>query len=565
MWDRISARYPRLWQLIRHGLFPALFYLLWFCLLTYPLMGKFFTAIFGDEKDGLQNVWNVWWVNLAVRHPGTYPSIWYTNLLHWPWGTTLVGHTLNPFNGYLGVALQTFFSLRTTYNLIVVFTFVAGGLSMYWLAYYLTRSYWASLVAGFVFTFSSYHFAHGDMHLQTASLEWIPLFLLCWLALLKRPGALIAIAAALVLWLVILCDYYYFTYCVLAAILVLAWQAARERSLRSLLGREHVIALAVFGLATLLLAGPLAARLLIENMRDPFVGAHEPVTYSLDLLELFIPGGNWLFGAWTQPYWSRLPGKVAENSVFLSWPVLGFMAWLWAKRRSLDAATRDHLYLWSGLFALFFLLALGPALHIAGNTVWSSWMPYELLGRLLPFLSLSGVPVRMGVMLILSAAVLSAFVLRDLFAAWPRRGFWTACLLAIIVFQSLPARFNTTRAPTPGWVTALSKLPGDGGVVDLTKLPKGLPLYYQTIHHKPMAFGYLARLPASVDAADQELSGAIAASDYSRLASAYHIRYIVAEDPLPAPADQPGVSLTVAYHAQGVWIYRLSCLCEADP
>src|SRR5512140_62429 len=102
-WDRVMAKHPRLWNTAKHGVFPALFYFLAFCLLTFPLMGKFFSVFFADQVDGMQNVWNIWWVNLVVQRPDIYPSIWYTNLLHWPSGTTLVGHTLTPFSGFLGV------------------------------------------------------------------------------------------------------------------------------------------------------------------------------------------------------------------------------------------------------------------------------------------------------------------------------------------------------------------------------------------------------------------------------------------------------------------------------
>ena len=69
------------------------------------------------------------------------------------------------------------------YNTITIFAFVMGGLTMYWLAYHLTRSFWGSLLAGFIFTFSNYHFMHAQGHLQLISLEWIPLFVLCWYCL----------------------------------------------------------------------------------------------------------------------------------------------------------------------------------------------------------------------------------------------------------------------------------------------------------------------------------------------------------------------------------------------
>ena len=99
---------------LKHVIFPLLFYFLFYCLLTYPLILKFFTHFFTSSGDGLQNVWNIWWVNLVVRKPDLFPTIWQTNLLHWPYGTTLYGQTLNPFNGFLAVFLLKFLSLTAT-------------------------------------------------------------------------------------------------------------------------------------------------------------------------------------------------------------------------------------------------------------------------------------------------------------------------------------------------------------------------------------------------------------------------------------------------------------------
>ena len=67
---------------------------------------------------------------------------------------------LVPINAIFGL------SLVEQINLLVIFGFVMGGVTMFWLAYYLTRSWMGALVAGAIFTFSSYHFAHsiGHMH-----------------------------------------------------------------------------------------------------------------------------------------------------------------------------------------------------------------------------------------------------------------------------------------------------------------------------------------------------------------------------------------------------------------
>ncbi len=404
--------------------------------------------------------------------------------------------------------------------------------------------------------------------MQSASLEWIPLFLLCWVLLLTQPRPLVGIAAALALWLVLLCDDYYFLYCVLAAAIVFLWYAVSNRSLGFLVRAQHLIPVLLFAGTALLLTGPLIGSLLMSNAHDPLLGAHDPAFFSLDLLGLLIPGGSWLFNNWTRFYWDRLPGNITENSVFLALPVFLFIVYLWGKRRFLEPARKLQLYLWSSIAGIFFLLALGPVLDVAGMPVFYQAMPYTLLGRLLPFLDLSGVPARMTAMVALAAAVLSAFALQRLWAQFPRRRFVTLALLAVLLFESLPAPIVTTTVAVPGYVTALAALPNDGGVLDLlkpdqVKLGMGLQLYYQTIHGKPITTGYLARLPSSVAATEWPLSLAVAAHDYAKLWGTYQIRYILSSDPLPARPDQPYISLALIYDHPDARIYRLSCLCES--
>ena len=547
---------------LKHGIFPLLFYFLMFCLLTYPLISEFSTHFFADRRDGLQNVWNLWWVNSAVLHPELHPSIWYTNLLHWPYGTTLYGQTLNPFNGFLAVFLLRFLSLTATYNTITVFAFVMGGVTLYWLSYYLTRSFWGSVIAGFIFTFSNYHFMHAGGHLQLVSLEWIPVFVLCWYILITKPGPVIAMVAAIALWLVILCDYYYFFYCVLTAILIVLWHAFVNRNFWFIGSRAYLLPMGTFVVAALLLTGQIIASLLIINHRDPLLGSHDPVSFSLDLPALIIPGGHWRFNQWTEFYWSRLPGNIDESSVYMGLPVYVFLGYVWMKRKALELATVQQIQLWFSVMGFFVLMALGPALHIAGRVVWDRFMPYTILASVFPFLDLSGVPVRMMVMVILSASLLSAVALRELFQQFPKKMVLTVVLLGVLLFESLPTPLPANRILVPEYVQSLAGLPNDGGVIDLVAERASLSLYYQTIHSKPVVFGYVSRLPTSVDSRDQALAETIESRDYGRLWATYHIRYLITREVIQAQDVQPYISIEAVYDNDHVRIYRIGCECE---
>lgn len=542
--------------ILKHGVIPSVFYFIIFCLYTWPLILDFSTRFFTDAGDGFMNIWNLWWVNTAITQPSVHPSIWHTGMLHFPFGTTLLGQTLNPLNGLLAVPLLRVISLVEAHNLIVSFSFVMSGVTAYWLSYYLTRSFWGSILAGYVFTFSSYHFAHYYGHLNLISMEWIPLFVLCWYILVTRPGILMALASALTLWLVLLCDYYYFFYCILIGVLIAVWYMIERRSIRLFIQRDYLIPFSIFILSSLLTLGQTVLPLMRLSRIDPFMDAHNPKSFSLDLFALFIPGETWRFGQLTKGYWSQLPLGISETSVYFGYAVIILLVYLWIGRRNIETH-KPHL--WYSLLIFFFLMALGPILQINGNIIYDSLMPYTILEKAIPFLKLSGVPIRMVVMVTLAASVLSAMAFTVIQKS-SRKTIFISLVLVLLFVEYLPARLPSTSTEVPHYISALAELPDDGGVLDLAAPTKYSQLYYQTQHRKPMIFGYVARNPSSVLEKEKGLVRAINRKDYVTLWNTYHISYIVTDEIIEY--ENPFVSVQLVYQDNDVNIYRLECVCQ---
>src|SRR5690349_14203084 len=388
-------------------LIPLIFYLVCFYLLTFPQLHQFSTHYFTDEGDGLGNIWNLWWTNKAITE--LHQSPWHTTFLYYPYGTSLLPHTLNPFNGLLAIILLRLMSQVQAHNFIVVFTFVVSGVTAFFLAREFTKSFVACLIAGFIFTFSEYHFSQAQGHLNLLSMEWIPLFVLCWYRLITRPRVITGVLAAGVLFLVLLCDYYYFLYCVLIGLLIFIWHWIRSKDWLFFLRSEYPRALGAFLFTTLITSAPLVISLLVLLIRDPPSGAHDPADFSLDLLGLFIPGRQWRFPELTFFYWGGLNDTV-EKSVHIGFAVLFILVYVWIKRKKLHEAVG----LWFLVFVVFALLALGPVLHVGGHEVRFPLMPYTIVAKVIPGMSLGGMPVRMVSMAILAASVLAAVGLAEL-------------------------------------------------------------------------------------------------------------------------------------------------------
>ena len=219
--------------------------------LTYPLVTQFGRAIPGDGFDGWQNYWNLWWIKTAVLEQHTHP--WLTHLLYYPTGVGLLFHTLNAFNGFITLPIQLAFGLLPAYNAAVLFSFTLGGLGAYLLARYILgsrSSHLAAFAAGVIFTFSPFHIAHLLGHMQVISLEWIPFYALYLLKTVQcgletrnwtleaggatrftlhppRPIWHNGLLAALFLTLVALCDWYYVLYCLILTAVVVVWVLLR--------------------------------------------------------------------------------------------------------------------------------------------------------------------------------------------------------------------------------------------------------------------------------------------------------------------------------------------------
>jgi len=423
----------------------------------------------------------------------------------------------------MAIVLMRLMTQVQVYNFIMIFTFVVSGVTAFLLAREFTKSYPACLLAGFVFTFSEYHFGHAQGNLNLLSMEWIPLFMLCWYRLITKPRVVTGVVAAGTLFLVLLCDYYYFLYCVIAGLLVFIWHWIRSRDWLFFLRPNYAHALGAFLLVTLITAGPLVISLLVLLVRDTPSGAHDPASFSLDLLGLFIPGRYWRFYELTSFYWDGLNDTV-EKSVHIGFAVLFILGYVWIKRKHLHEAVG----LWFLIFVVFAVVALGPVFHLGVHEIHFPLMPYTVFVKIIPGMSLGGMPVRMVVMAILAASVLAALGFGELL----RHQRWSvgsvafvAMLLAVLVFEYLPGPFPARENPLPDFVRELKKLP-DGAIYD-ARSSKFHALYYQTIHQRPMAFGYISRVPKSVDAKSTELRQVFEMGDYEKLYREYGFRYLI--------------------------------------
>jgi hypothetical protein len=496
------------------GLIPILGFLALTLVMTYPLVTRFGAAIPGDSFDGWQNYWNLWWVKVALLDKITSP--WFTDLLYYPTGVSLLFHTLNPFNGLTFLPVQLAFGLLPAYNSAVVFSFVMGGLGAYLLARYVLgpgSSRLIAFAAGAIFTFAPYHIAHLLGHMQLISLEWLPFFALY---LLRAAGvgetrfarvrhgrdAAAAIRwreiglATLFLVLVALCDWYYVFYCLILSAVVAAGcivRALRRADDSALLHR--LAGIAAIWLAAVLVLSPLLVPMVREARATDYM-VPDPAQsriLSADLLAFITPQGfHPLWGEWARKASAGFTSTISEYTVFAGYAVIVLaIAGLFSRRR------RVSKWLWLATGLTFFALALGPVLHINGQTALLPGgreipLPYGLLGGL-PFLDIMRSISRLDVMVMLALAMLAALGL-DVLARGRRLRWLPAAALVLVLFEFLPAPYPMSPPDVPDWYKTLARDPRPGAVLVLpVSWDRPGYLLQQTVHGKPLTAAYISR------------------------------------------------------------------------
>lgn len=434
------------------------------------------------------------------------------------------------------------FSLIEAVNFAVLFSFIFGGVTMFWFIQKLYGKYWVSVVAGGLFTFSSYHFAHALGHLQLVSLEFIPLFLLAFWTLLEKLRYHFAVLAAGSLFLVLLCDYYYFFWSVMVGGMWFLWKLYKKELK---LDKPTIKVLSVFAVLSGALAGPLVVGLLRLNKHDPLTGFHDPTQFALDPLTVIIPGGSWYWSTLTDWHWLQLP-YTAEMSVFFGYALLAvvltvFYKTFFAKGKK-KLKTPSWLNFWWIVLFVFGIFSLGPRPTTFGKTLHDLPLPYALFEKIFPTLKISGMPVRWILIVLIAAIVIASFWLSKLNLKVKKHQILFGAFILVSFIDLWPFRLPLTSpiVHSQAYVSHLKDLPY-GAVLDNGARTDSEQLFHQTIHHKPIAFGYVSRLPKSVEEKDFHIFAALEEGRYDQLCSVYRLRYITMPVERPIPTTFPAI------------------------
>lgn len=491
-------------------------------LMTWPLAARMGSEMVGQLGDNIYFVWMVAWMKKALFELRVNPfNVWFLN---YPEGWNMAYTEITP--AQLGLALPFSFlsSPMFAYNAALMLSFVLSGLTMFLWVRHLTGRSGAALIAGTIFAFLPFRFAHFLIgHLNLSGTQWFPLYFWGLFEALgvgkSAPAGKVtyryAVLGGIGLGLIGLTSQYYLYMAVLITALILAVYLIfyNRHSWKDVHFWKRMV---VLGLAALpfvaLAAAPYLQLSQAGGLPDRSIGLARP--YSAGLTDFLLPStDHFLWGGWIGAHFNRqmwVEGTLYFGAVSL---VLAGIAWFKRKSSGQQHALLGLLF-WGTVFSI--LLAMGTDLHWNGSPVEISAPAFlaERLGResipillpgyflfqFFPFYAKLRALMRFGVF-----ALIFCSAAAGLGAAWllektrgMRRYFLAAALLVLVFVDFYPGPYHEFTRVDPRPVDLwLAQQPGQGAVIQFpfVKGEDQEHTYFTLFHGKPYVGGFFNAFP----------------------------------------------------------------------
>jgi len=424
-----------------HILIIALFVLLT-GVFTYPSFLEFDKVIGADYNGDPEINFNVfWWYNYNIKNPPEpFDLFWlfYHDRQYYPIGASIGGSA--SFNMFLSILIMPFTeNYIHTYNIIMYFSFIFTGYGMFLLAKHLTKNYYASIVAGIIFTFGIYHMWHAEVHLSLMALQFIPLSVLFFIKTVESKKIKDPIIGGIFLCLALISSIYLAFFTILFFIPLIIYYIVTKRNLQT------IIRIGILLLIAVSLAAPYYYGQYIVNEGNESTGQamRSFKIYSTDLANFVLPAPTHII--------TKIPDYPFQTSLGRSsegWNFLGFTAIFLAVIALLRIDKKDKLvWIISGGFLA--LISLGPFLKVYGIET-GIYLPYFYLYEI-PYLDVFRAIGRAAIFTTFCVAILAAYGINEIFKINSISNRKKLSIIAIIgvlvIIESLTIPLSTFELP----------------------------------------------------------------------------------------------------------------------
>jgi hypothetical protein len=527
-----TENYSALRRFLRSGWAAFGFFLVASVIFTYPLIFRLSDSLpdWGDAAD------SSWRIGTLAQNLRTNPLDLYHTRAFYPIQNGLALDELLTGQGLLAApVIWLTDNPPLGFNLLLFFSYVLSGFSMWLLVRHLTGSTFAGIAAGLIYAFSPWHYSHHG-HLGLSSQHWM-IFALYFLIRFNEQSQIrrslpFLVLFALSFWLqAIVAGYYAYFGAMLIGfyllyyfafekgILPYLWQKIRRRNALAVEWRLLRNQFVLMGVAS------FGALLLIIPFVYPFIKAQSEYSFRRDLREasywsaaptsllrtdarswLYKPVQNGIFDLQTSAERALYPGIIA---VLLALFGL-FAARYWGKR-----------WLFAAISLFGLVLSFGPYFF------WETYnlkptgipLPYLFFYQYVPGFDALRVPHRFGQLFMLGLAVCAGFGVAALVTRLKGKSLFHPASLALLLIPLLiTADYiapNVPIQPTPtgqnmpqpyNWLQSADATKIIGRDDLLLQLPMGttpLPvntmpihLMYGLYHDRPMLNGSANIIPS---------------------------------------------------------------------
>ena len=433
----------------------------------------------------MQTHWALSWGYDRVLH-GT-GSFTFVNDVFYPEGSSFYYEAWSFYNQVVSSLLRLVFNQTTSYNLLILLTFPLAGIGAFWLIKYLLKNPYLALLGGFLFAFNPSHVGRALHHLNIASIQFVPFFVLFFVKAVRNEGKFSLALASLFLLLNALCDWNYLVLGFWFMVFSYIYLAFRRQQFW--LGDLTQKGAIVLGSTTLSLSFWLVP-MIVQGLRNPGAAPGHNI-YVADLTGLLIPSIHHLAAGlgFIKTANASYTGNTWEAAAYLGIVTLIIVAVAW--RHILRQMAK---YLIGAL--AFLVMALGAQPHFLGRMLPIAFPDRAVM--LLPFLNNVRAPSRFVVYVYLFWSIVVVLSLDWILRTSKTRRKSIILAVSIVGLLLLDYSFicdKITAVPVPACYEMMERGGERYGVLDL---PSGYAevdryMMYQSFHRLPIVQGWASR------------------------------------------------------------------------
>ena len=459
-------------------------------IITFPIILDFASEAAGIEcYDKCHMMWQFWWTAFSFENGLDFQ---HSDYIFYPDGTDIGGNVAY-FTTFIGFLLVQLLDYVTAWNIIWFLGLVFGGYGCYLLANNFNKNYLSSIIAGIIFTFTTYHMAHSMTHIGLSMIVWLPIFVLFLFKLLEKQSRYYSIMGGIIFLLVSLTHLYYSVFITMFSIIFFVIYIFRQKKVSN---RTFTTNFSILLLIGLISTSALFFSNYTSNDEFPDRTLSEHIEYSVSLENLILPTPMHT----TQKLSDNVTTQLQiENFVFLGYSVIFLSALAVIRYR------QNHIWFWVLICGIFLLMSFGPELKIFGQPTGIG-MPDKLFYDTIPGWDEIRAPARFVVLANLALAVLTSYavygLIKDRFSSFKQQIILTSIIGFVILFEFSMIPFSSYTEPIPSIYEEIKNdeskfavLPVPiGGTGDGMLMSDPRILYHQLYHEKPIYGGYGSRV-----------------------------------------------------------------------